>query len=219
MFLRHLFLLLVTSTSSIAYYRHGLYRRVKHGRVLRCPVITDNIPQSLNSPEVVHKSKWPCGDDFDKRILSLWFPAILNFAMYPLVGAVDTYFVGKMNDVSALAGQGAANQVFNSAYFIMSFLPSVVSPLVAQAIGAGDEKTAQQRVGEAILLGSLFGIVGTFLITVFPEQALATVLPRDSIANVYAKPYLIIRGLTILPALLSTVAFSAFRGRQDIVTP
>ena len=38
-----------------------------------------------------------------------------------------------MGDALALAGQSAANQIFNSAFWIISFLPSVVTPLVAQA--------------------------------------------------------------------------------------
>lgn len=163
--------------------------------------------------------KWPCGDNFDKQILSLWLPAILNYIMYPLVGAVDTYFVGKMNDVSALAGQGAANQVFNSAYFIMSFLPSVVSPLVAQAMGASDEEQAQQRVGEAMLLCTIIGTIGTALLLIFSDKALGLVLSPTAPAFAYAKQYLVYRAWTILPALLSTVAFAAYRGRQDIMMP
>lgn len=57
-------------------------------------------------------SRMPCNDGLDKRILSIALPAIMNFAILPLVGAVDTAFVGRMDNALALAGQGAANQVF-----------------------------------------------------------------------------------------------------------
>jgi Na+-driven multidrug efflux pump len=35
----------------------------------------------------------------------------------------------------------------------------------------------------------------------------------------YAEPYLAIRALTFLPALLSTIGFAAFRGTMDVLTP
>ena len=54
----------------------------------------------------------PCGDELDKRIVTLAIPAVANFLILPLVGAVDTFWVGRMGNALSLAGQGAANQVF-----------------------------------------------------------------------------------------------------------
>ena len=161
----------------------------------------------------------PRGDDFDKRIVELAVPAIINFAILPLVGAVDTAFVGQMGDALALAGQGAANQVFSSTFWIISFLPSVVTPLVAQAVGSGDQAEVQDRVGEAVFLGLILGLIGTFFLGKFPDKALSAVLPADAPAMKYAQPYLAIRALTFIPAILSTVGFSCFRGSMDVVTP
>lgn len=87
----------------------------------------------------------PNGDELDNRIMTLAIPAIVNFAIVPLVGAVDTVFVGRMKNALALAGQGAANQVFSSTFWIISFLPSVVTPLIAQAVGSGDKDAVQDR--------------------------------------------------------------------------
>ncbi len=47
----------------------------------------------------------------DARIFRLFLPAVLNFAVLPLVSAVDTYWIGYMRDAKALAASGAANQV------------------------------------------------------------------------------------------------------------
>jgi hypothetical protein len=44
-------------------------------------------------------------------------------------------------DALALAGQSAANSVFSTAFFLVSFLPTVMAPLVASAVGAGDLDT------------------------------------------------------------------------------
>ena len=46
-----------------------------------------------------------------------------------------------------------------------------------------------------------------------------TKLFQDGGARKFAEPYLKIRALTLIPALLSTVAFASFRGTMDVVTP
>ena len=144
---------------------------------------------------------------------------MVNFAILPLVGAVDTFFVGNMGNALALAATGAANQVFTSTFWIISFLPSVVTPVVAKAVGSGDKEAVKERVGEALFLGTVMGLMGFALLFFLPHQALNLVLPVGSETRKYAAPYLSVRALTFLPALLSTVGFSAFRGSMDVMTP
>ena len=124
-----------------------------------------------------------------------------------------------MGSSLALAGQGAANQVFASTFWVLSFLPAVVTPLVAKASASGDKVAVQERIGEALFLGSILGIMGTLFLALFPSQALSSVLPIGTPAREFATPYLFIRALTFLPALLCTVGFASFRGSMDVVTP
>lgn len=188
-------------------------------------IIDDAIVLAKSNP--VHGRSHKDTRALDVRILSLALPALLNFAIVPLVGAVDTYWVGRMKNALALAGQGAANQVFSSAFWIISFLPSVVVPMVAKAAGSGDPEAVQARVGEAVFLGTIMGIIGMALLTGLPEYALSLVLPIrivDGIkiippAREFAAPYLAVRAITFLPSLLSTVGFAAFRGTMDMQTP
>jgi MATE family multidrug resistance protein len=163
--------------------------------------------------------KWPCGDELDQKILKLAFPAFVNFAIFPMVGAADTFWVGRMRNALALAGQGAANQMFNSAFWFMSFLPSVITPLIAKAHGAGDTEAVKERVGEAFFIGSIMGLLGTLVLALLPSQSLSMVMPLAAPARKFAEPYLAIRGCTFVAALLSTVGFAAFRGTLDVVTP
>ena len=58
----------------------------------------------------------PRGDALDGTITKLAVPAVLNFLILPLVGTVDTLWVGKLGDPTALAALGAANQVFSSIF-------------------------------------------------------------------------------------------------------
>lgn len=176
---------------------------------------------SAESPQISIKTvgSWPCGDELDKKIFNLALPALLNFAIVPLVGAADTFWVGRMRNALALAGQGAANQVFNSAFFVMSFLPSVMTPMIARAHGAGDQLAMQQQVGQAFLIGSITGLIGTAALTLASKRALNPVLAVGAPARMFAEPYLAIRGVTFIAALLSTVSFAAFRGTLNLVTP
>ena len=39
---------------------------------------------------------WPCGDALDQRLTKIALPCIANFAINPLVGAVDLFWVNRM---------------------------------------------------------------------------------------------------------------------------
>lgn len=176
-----------------------------------------SLPQ-YESKEIIPKL-WPCNDELDRKILGLAGPAVLNLAIVPLVGIVDTFWVGRMKSALALAGQGAANQVFSSTSFLMSFLPAVIMPLIAKAAAQNDKGAVQKFVGETMFLGTIMGTLGTLFLTMCTDRALSSVLISNSPAQAYAKPYLFIRALTFLPTLISTVGFAVFRGKLDVVTP
>ena len=87
-------------------------------------------------------------------------PSIANLAVIPIVGAVDTFWIGRMGNALALAGQGAANQCFFSAFFLIAFIPTITAPLVAAAAGSGDIDSACKRVCEALFLANALGVLG-----------------------------------------------------------
>eukprot|EP00958_Prasinococcus_capsulatus_P013693 scaffold1414_cov384-Prasinococcus_capsulatus_cf.AAC.17 len=163
---------------------------------------------------------WTVGDKLDRRILALWIPAILNFIIIPLSSATDVFWVGRLGDAVALASQGAANQVFSAMFWIISFLPSLVTPLVAKAAAKGDQDELQTRVGEAIFLASIIGTFGMVFVSLFSQHVLGLVAVSPGTGTFeLAQPYLLIRCLTFMPAVVSTVAFATFRGTVDVVTP
>jgi len=161
----------------------------------------------------------PRGDALDRQIARIALPSVANLLILPLVNAVDTYWVGRMGNALALAGQGAANQVFSSIFWVIAFLPSVTTPLVAKAAASGDKGEARRRICEAGFLAATMGLMGALLLGFFTPLALRLVLTPGAPAEAYALPYLRIRALSFVPALLSTVGFAAFRGVLDTVTP
>ena len=158
-------------------------------------------------------------DKLDKDILSVALPSIANLAVIPVVGAVDTFWIGRMGNALALAGQGAANQCFFSTFFLIAFIPTITAPLVAKAAGSGDIDGACTRVCEALFLANVLGAIGTLLLVFKPGAFLSLVLPAGAPAADYALRYLRLRSLSLIPALVSAIGFAAFRGLLDTVTP
>ena len=180
-------------------------------------------PQLNSGTSADTRPRWrqavPGNDVLDKEILGVAVPSIANLAVIPLVGAVDTFWIGRMGDALALAGQGAANQCFFSMYFLIAFIPTITAPLVAKAAGSGDQNAACERVCEALFLANVLGVIGSLILVLRPSLVLNLVLPAGAPAAPYAIDYLRLRSLSLIPALLSAVGFAAFRGMLDTVTP
>lgn len=169
--------------------------------------------------EAAAVSIWPRGDELDKRMIKIALPCIANFAINPLVGAVDLFWVNRMSNALAVAGQSAANQVFSSAFWVVSVLPSVTATLVSKANAGGNQDEVQNAVSQALIVGFGISILGSVLMLRFPEKILSSVLKEGAPALQYARPYLFIRSFAFLPSLISLIGFSAFRGTLDTSTP
>ena len=157
--------------------------------------------------------------ELDRRISAVLLPCGLSFLVVPLTNAVDTAWIGRMGSVLALAGQSAANSVFSTFFFLVSFLPTVMAPFVASAVGEGDTALARDRIAETMFLATVFGMLGTVALSIFPRACLSLVLAPASPALPYAETYLSVRSLSLLPALWGAVGFAALRGAQDTKTP
>jgi putative MATE family efflux protein len=159
-------------------------------------------------------------DELDATILKNAIPNIINLGVVPLVNAVDTFWVGRLGIPLALAGQAAANQASFTLYFLIAFLPAITAPLLAKAVASGDMERAQQHVSESIFLCTVLGTLGTIMLVSMPAQVLSRlVLPAGAPAMEYAAPYLKWRALSMVPQLISSTGFAAYRGLLDTVTP
>lgn len=194
-----------------------------HPPVAGADGIGDQAPVANTKNGGVEAPRWrqciPQRGPLDREILGVALPSMINLAVIPIVGAVDTFWIGRMGDALALAGQGAANQAFFSTFFLIAFIPTITAPLVAKAAGAGDIEGARARVCEALFLANVLGAIGSLLLVFAPQACLAPVMPAGAPAAAYATRYLRLRSLSLVPALFSSVGFAAFRGLLDSVTP
>jgi len=162
---------------------------------------------------------WPCGDDLDDNLLKIALPCIANFAINPLIGAVDLFWINRMGNPLAIAGQAAANQIFTAAFWLTSFLPSVTCILVAKEKAKGNEEGVQDAVCQALFVGFLLSMLWSAFILTNTEKVLGIVLKGSAPAREFATPYLLIRGFAFLPSIVTLIGFSAFRGVLDTTTP
>lgn len=67
---------------------------------------------------------WPCMDELDEKLIKISLPVIATFAIAPVIGAIDLFFLNRLGNALAVAGQGAATQVYGSVFWLTSFIPS-----------------------------------------------------------------------------------------------
>ena len=155
----------------------------------------------------------------NKEILNLTQGTVVNFIMNPLIGAVDTYWISKLNDDAILAGQGSSDRIFNSLFMIASFTPTVMIPLISKYDSVGDTDKVSSIISSSILLVGLLGLVLSGSIFMFKEPVTKSIIPNSAPAYIYAVQYLEIRILSLGFALLNSLAFASFRGQKDVFTP
>jgi hypothetical protein len=115
-------------------------------------------------------------DDVDRLIFATALPLSAVFAIIPITSALDLFWVNRLGDALAVAGQAAANQVFNSAFWLFAFLPTITATLVSKSHASGDIEQTQDAVCQALLFSLLIAIPGGLLMFFKPTQALGSIL-------------------------------------------
>jgi MATE family multidrug resistance protein len=154
----------------------------------------------------------------DDKILAIALPALGSLAIDPLLGVVDTIFVGRINDAAPLAALGVCSSVFNFAFFIFNFFATTTTPLVSRALAAGDRDQAFRTLGQAFTAALAIGLLSAGAIEAFAPTILGAMgTSADAMGD--AEGYLRVRALATPAVLLASVANGAFRGVQDTKTP
>jgi MATE family multidrug resistance protein len=153
----------------------------------------------------------------DRSILRLAIPALGSLAIDPLLTLADTAIVAQIG-VEELAALGVDTAILGFAFFGFNFLAYAVTPLVAQALGRGDQGMARRWVGDALLLAVVLGSLATLVMVLAAPWFVGLMGASDEVAGP-AVSYLRIRALAAPAVLITTAAHGAFRGHQDTTTP
>jgi multidrug resistance protein, MATE family len=152
-----------------------------------------------------------------RRVLSLATPIIGENLLQTLVGAVDTFMVARLG-AAAVAGVGTG---FEIVFFIISILSAInvgATVLVSQAIGAGDQRRANQLSRQAIV----WGLVLAFPVSVgvyFAAGSIIGLFGTEPDVAEAATTYLQITAATSVALFLSFVCGAVLRGAGDSRTP
>ena len=153
----------------------------------------------------------------NRAILRLAIPALGTLAVDPLLTLVDTAFVARVG-VDELAALGVDTAILGFVFFGFNFLAYATTPLVAQALGRGNQAEARRWVGDALVLAVILGVLAALVIEVLAPWFVGLMGAGDEVAGP-AVSYLRIRGIATPAVLLVTAGHGAFRGYQDTKTP
>ncbi|MGH8913766.1 MAG: MATE family efflux transporter [Acidimicrobiia bacterium] len=153
----------------------------------------------------------------NRAILRLAVPALGALAIDPLLTLTDTAFVARLG-VAELAALGVDTAILGFAFFGFNFLAYVTTPLVAQALGRGDQARARRWVGDALLLAVALGLLTTLVLVILAPW-LVDLMGAGGEVSGAAVSYLRIRAIATPAVLIVTTGHGAFRGYQDTKTP
>ena len=114
--------------------------------------------------------------EVDKLIFSTTLPLSTVFAIIPIASTLNLFWVNRLGDALAVAGQAAANQVYNSAFWLFAFLPTITATLVSKSHASGDIDQTQDSVCQAMIFALLISVPGAMLMFFNPSRALASIL-------------------------------------------
>lgn len=123
-----------------------------------------------------------------KDYLKIAIPFILSTITQPLLGAVDTAVVGRLEDPAYIAGVSIGTVIFNTMYWIFGFLRVSTTGYSAQAYGRNSD---EEKVAAFFRPAFIAMVVGVFLVifqSFFLKAGMRILSPEQDV-GVFASTY------------------------------
>jgi hypothetical protein len=114
-------------------------------------------------------------DEMDKLIITSTLPLAAVFSIIPIVLFADLFWVNQLGDPLAVASQSAANSVYQFAFGLLSFLPTVTATMVSKNYAKGDIEGTQDAIAQALVISFVISLAGTILLLTSPSRFLTFV--------------------------------------------
>lgn len=155
---------------------------------------------------------------YNSKIVNLAIPNILSNLSVPLLGAVDTAIVGRLDELYYLGAIAVGSLVFDFIFWGFGFLRMGTTGLVAQALGASNHQMIQNLWLRVALFGSVLGLALIVLQNPIAHWSLVIISPSAQVAQ-YATEYIRIR-IWAAPATLLLYGMNGwFLGMQNARIP
>ncbi len=139
-----------------------------------------------------------------KRNIILASPVMVSQLGHVAVGMADSIMVGKLG-VVPLAAVSLSNSIFYLLFMFGIGVSYAITPLIAQADGAKDDKKSSEILKHGLLVDMLTAFV-LFLLMIFASYLLKYLNQPEDVVRI-AAPYLRIYACSIIPFML----FQTFR--------
>lgn len=187
---------------------------------------------SLSSLLKRHRRKLSALSSDYKPILSeicaLGIPALGGMIVDPVMGLVDTAFIGQTSPVQ-LAALAPCTSIYSFLFAFTTFLSAATTNMIASnspdAATSEDDlntriKSCERVQSSASMLALGLGSMMTILLLTFSDTLLRIACPTISLESlIHARKYLQIRAIAVPFLLLATVLQGASVGRGDASTP
>ena len=163
-------------------------------------------------------TRTPENRNLNKRILSLAIPNIISNLSVPMLSAVDTALMGRLENEQYLGAIAIGGVIFGFVYWGFSFLRMGVTGLTAQAYGARDSEESTLILKRGVMVALLIAVM---LLVLQPLIAALSFYLMDAGPEVerLARSYFHIR-LCAAPATLTLHVFHGwFLGMQNAKYP
>ena len=149
----------------------------------------------------VQRSAYP-----HRTIAAIAFPAILANSSAPLVGLVDTWAIGHLEDPAYLAAIGVGSVIFNFIFWAFGFLRMGTTGINAQAKGKDDTRMLVTGIWRSIAIALGIGAVLLLLQDIILFLSIKALAPPETV-TLLTSEYFHIR-IWAAPAVLLVYAVS-----------
>jgi putative MATE family efflux protein len=138
-------------------------------------------------------------------LFALTWPIFIEILLHMLMGNADTLMLSQYSD-NSVAAVGVSNQVISVVIVMFGFIATGTAIIVAQHLGADDEKQANEVATTSLSVNFLFAAVLSIVLFLFSEQILSVMgLPDELMAE--ALSYMkIVGGFAFIQALFMTAS-------------
>jgi putative MATE family efflux protein len=138
-------------------------------------------------------------------LFALTWPIFIEILLHMLMGNADTLMLSQYSDES-VAAVGVSNQILSMIIVMFGFVATGTTIVIAQHLGAKQEKDASEVAMVAISLNIVFGLFLSVTLFVFGEFFLKAMnLPQELMSD--ALYYIrIVGGFSFIQALIMTIA-------------
>lgn len=150
-------------------------------------------------------------------IITLAIPVIIENILQTLLGTVDTYFAGQIDD-NAIAAIGVTNLIMNIFIAFFTSISIGTSAVVARNFGRGDKNKVEEAITQSLFLGIVISLIVGAINILFYGPILEICGATNEILY-FTIPYYLVVAVPIVFLCLSSTLSSCLRSTKDTKTP